>query len=259
MKKLFILLSLVLLVAIFSVSLSKTKQTEAASTRSIHTENDIIMRKAPSEHAIKITTLKNPYEVNVHSTKTGWTMIEKSGKKGYIPSTASFSENSNPTNELPPTVTQGLLPKVNMSYTYEPSFDGATKKTYHAAKNPYVNNSVTLLESDFIGYTYIESIQSFTLGIAYSDVFFFSLSYPIKQQATILDTDYGIESDSGTEVVVESTTTTMQTKAGKFENVIVIRYPNGSKLYIAKGFGIIRITNFEGAITTELVSVTPQK
>lgn len=153
-----------------------------------------------------------------------------------------------------PIVTQGLLPQANYQYTYAPSFEGEVQKTYVASVNPYLPNAIDLIDEKFHGYTYIESEEEFELGIAYSDVFFFSLSYPMIQQTATIDTDYGFESNYETEVMVESTSMTLTTKAGTFENVVVIRYPNGSKLYLAKGFGIIRITDFDGEITTELIS-----
>ncbi len=155
----------------------------------------------------------------------------------------------------PPVVTRGLLPQANHSYTYSPSFEGAEQKTYVASVNPYVSNAIDLFENEWTGYTYIESENRFDFGVAYSDVFFFSLSYPMKEKATTIDTDYGFESNNETEVKIDSTSTTLTTEAGTFENVVVLNYPNGSTLYLAKGYGIIRITNFEGTITTELIAV----
>lgn len=167
----------------------------------------------------------------------------------------SISEELHSKAAVDPVITKGLLPKADRSYTYQPSFEGPHKKTYIASINPYVSNSINLLENEFSGYTYIESAENFELGIAYSDVFYFSLSYPLMEKATILDTDYGIETVSETNVIVESTSATLTTKAGTFNNVVVLNYPNGSKLYLAKEYGIIRITNFKGIITTELVAV----
>lgn len=162
----------------------------------------------------------------------------------------------NAVKEKAPVSNTGFMPKVNRSYTYKPSFEDAGQKTYIATKNKSIDNSVELLEEDYIGYTYIEDQQQLSLGVAYSDIFFFSLSYPIKEKTTITDTDYLYDGTTETTpVYVESTSTTVKTKAGTFRNVVVLKYPNGSKIYLAKDHGIIRITDYEGNITTELIAV----
>lgn len=162
----------------------------------------------------------------------------------------------NVVKEKAPVSNTGFMPKVNRSYTYKPSFEDAGQKTYTATKNKSIDNSVELLEEDYIGYTYIEDQQQLSLGVAYSDIFFFSLSYPMKEKTTITDTDYLYDGTTETTpVYVESTSSTVKTKAGTFRNVVVLKYPNGSKIYLAKDHGIIRITDFEGNITTELIAV----
>lgn len=156
----------------------------------------------------------------------------------------------------PPVVTSGFMPKANRSYTYEPSFEGPNQVTYQAVNNPSIANSIELLEADYIGYTYIESNSELKLGVAYSDTFFFSLSYPMKENRTIIDTNYGYDGvHATTEVKVESTSATVHTKAATFHNVVILAYPNGTKIYLAKDYGIIRIADFEGDITTELIAV----
>ena len=149
-----------------------------------------------------------------------------------------------------------FMPKINRSYTYEPSFEAEVQKTYIAKLNPSLNNSIELLEDDYIGYTYIESAHELSFGVAYSDVFFFSLSYPMIKNTTISDTEYFFDGTTEkTEIFVKSTTATVSTKAGTFKDVVILTYPNGSELYLAKEYGIIRITDFTGNITTELISV----
>lgn len=149
-----------------------------------------------------------------------------------------------------------FMPKINRSYTYEPSFESDTQKTYTAKQNPSLSNSIELLEDDFIGYTYIESEQELLFGIANSDIFFFSLSYPIIENTSITDTEYFFDGTTETtEIFVKSTSATVSTKAGTFQDVVILTYPNGSNLYLAKEYGIIRITDFAGKVTTELISV----
>ncbi|MEK4130875.1 SH3 domain-containing protein [Solibacillus sp. FSL W8-0474] len=256
MKKLSLFMLIILLMLLMPFSLLQTQPAHAESTQFINAEENIFLRDAPSPSAKKLSLLENLSKVTVLSKEGQWSYIKHNGNKGYILSkTLTTQEPKKYEPKKAPVITNGLLPKANRSYTYEPSLEGGAKTTYKASVNPDIRNSVSLMEEDFIGYTYIENENSFELGVAYSDVFFFSLSYPMKEKSTIYDTDYGIESDTKTEVTVESTSTTLKTKAGTFKNVVVIKYPNGSKLYLAKDYGIIRVTNFEGEITTELVSV----
>lgn len=231
------------------------QHTEAATTQYVIAKNEILLRDAPKKDAKTITKIKSTSKVVVHSKKGTWAYVEYNGKKGYI--YASTLTNKLPTAKAtPPVVTKGLMPKVNRSYTYEPSFEGPEKVTYKASKNPSINNSVELLESDYIGYTYIERNNQLELGVAYSDVFFFSLSYPMKEKGTIIDTDYGYDGvQTTTKVTVESTSASVKTKAGTFNQVVILKYPNGTKLYLAKDYGIIRITDYKGNITTELIAV----
>ncbi|WP_301107718.1 hypothetical protein [Sporosarcina sp.] len=56
-------------------------------------------------------------------------------------------------------------------------------------------------------------------------------------------------------VLVESTTKTIKVKGGTFRNVIIFRYPNGAREYLAKGIVIIKSTDSKGTAYTELVSV----
>lgn len=254
MKKLIFFTTLVLLLSVLGTSFPTEQTTKAATTQFIQAKNDIILRDAPNQQANQIAKIKNHSQIVVHSKENEWAHVEHSGKKGYI--YASTLTKKKPTgSKVPPLITKGLLPKVGHSYTYEPSFENSTRKTYKALKNPYLENSVELLESEYTGYTYIESEKNFQLGVAYSDVFFFSLSYPMKEKKTTLDTDYDYDKTTETNVSVESTSTTLIMKAGTFHNVIVLKYPNGSKLYLAKDYGVIRITDPKGKITTELISV----
>ena len=213
----------------------------------------------PISHAASTSLIKNNVEFGLLDVPPKYfTTTSDITPKGEQIFECSNSPSSNEMNSQkmfePPIVTNGLLPKVNYKYTYAPSFEGEAQKTYVASINPFVANAVDLMEEEYQGYTYIESANSFDLGIAYSDVFFFSLTYPLKQQTVTIDKDLSYGLNNEIKVQVESTSMTLTTKAGTFENVVVIRYPNGAKLFLAKGFGIIRITDSEGKITTELIS-----
>ena len=60
-------------------------------------------------------------------------------------------------------------------------------------------------------------------------------------------------------VSVESTTETVTVKAGTFKDVVILRYPSGSRVYFAKGIGILKIEDKHGKIYSELVSVKEDK
>lgn len=242
---------------LFILFLSPSKSTfiQAASTNDFQEKNSLFFHGASSLHTEKIALFQNHLIDIVHAVKNKWASVEYQSKlnKMYTSAQTKKSPLSNPI--LSAEIISSLLPKTGQHYTYEPSFQGPEKKTYIATKNPYFDNAVNLLEDEYTGYTYIESPTSFTMGDAYSDVFYFSLDYPMHAKTTIRDTDYGIEGNGYTEVVVTSTTETVHTKAGTFKNVVVLRYPNGSTLFIAHGYGIIKITDYEGNISTELVAV----
>ena len=219
MNKWLIIAFIILLLALLSMS-QVNQQTKAATTSLSIAPNDLVLRNALNKGA------------------------------------AGFKKTQVIAQAQPPIVTSGLMPKANRNYTYEPSFEGPNQVTYQAVKNRSIANSIELLEADYIGYTYIESSNELKLGVAYSDTFFFSLSYPMKENRTIIDTDYGYDGvHATTEVKVESTSAIVHTKAATFHNVIILAYPNGSKIYLAKDYGIIRITDFQGDITTELIAV----
>jgi hypothetical protein len=216
--------------------------------------------KEPFSQAASTSLVRKNDELNLHdaprsNTEYSIAMDDMNLKEAPLLENLSSSDTTHMnTNEVAPHVTNGLLPQANYEYTYAPSFEGEAQKTYVASINPFIANAVDLMEEEFIGYTYIESKDSLKLGIAYSDVFFFSLNYPLKELVPTIDKDLSDESNNKTNVMVESTSMTITTKAGTFENVVVLRYPNGSALYLAKGYGVIRITDFEGEITTELIA-----
>ena len=219
-----------------------------------------VLTNKPISQAESTSLVKNPEDISLYdaplsNTEDFNTMNELALKdKQLLANSPSLNDMYPKKNEDPPIVTNGLLPQVNYTYTYAPSFEGEAEKTYVALTNPYVANAVNLMKEEFHGYTYIESENSLDLGIAYSDVFFFSLQYPLKQQTATVDQDISYGLNNETKVMVESTSISLTTKAGTFENVVAIRYPNGSTLYLAKGYGVIRITNFDGEITTELIA-----
>ncbi|ARK20942.1 hypothetical protein [Sporosarcina ureae] len=61
------------------------------------------------------------------------------------------------------------------------------------------------------------------------------------------------------DILVESTTKTIRVKAGSFKNVIILREPDGSRHYLAKGIGVIKSTSSNGKVITELATVKSRK
>ena len=85
---------------------------------------------------------------------------------------------------------------------------------------------------------------------------FVNVPYPLKQGAYTIDSSMMFEEQK---VLIESTTKTVTVKAGTFKNVVILRYPSGSRVYFAKGIGILKIADKNGKIFTELASVKEGK
>ena len=252
MKKLISILLLSLLLFLNPSLSQNPHHTEAATVSYVLAKQDIYLREYPNKDARKITTIKNHSEVKVFSSNKTWSYIQTGKAKGYVYTNALTKRNPQKI-KTPPIITGELSPKAGRSYTYAPSFEeDGRKMTYTASMNYGVTE---LLAADGFGYAYLESAESFELGIANSDVFFFSLSYPMKKGSTIHDTEYGIQNNTVTEVLVESITHTLETAAGTFHDVVVLHYPNGAQLYLAQDHGVIKIIDSTGKTTTELVAV----
>ena len=89
------------------------------------------------------------------------------------------------------------------------------------------------------------------MGVSSSDFIFINSPYPLEQGTYFTQSDY-YDDES---VFVESTTKTITVKAGTFRNVVILRFWDGSREYLAKGIGIIKSTNGNGDVITELESI----
>ncbi|MEG0470721.1 MAG: 5,10-methylene tetrahydromethanopterin reductase [Solibacillus sp.] len=255
MKKMLKITFILFACIVLPFSFSKSPSIPPASAHDLQEKNGRFFHDVPSLHAKKLLPFYNHVTGMALAVKNKWVSIDYQISKSSLHASKVTNQKPATHAKTTSTITGGLLPNVGQSYTYEPSFQGPEKKTYMASKNPYIDNAVNLLVDEYIGFTFIESPTSFALGVANSDVFYFSLHYPMEAKTTIRDTDYGIDSNDYTNVTVVSTTETIHTKAGTFKNVAVLTYPNGSTLYIAKGYGIIKITDYEGNTSTELIAV----
>lgn len=150
------------------------------------------------------------------------------------------------------TITGGLAPIGSMVLTYSPSFLENQQESFVVEKegnSTYLSNPESPIYPELSNFTYIEDDTELMVGVSNSDFIFLSVSYPLEEGKYTKDK---IEEQ---DVFVESTTATAEVKAGTFDHVAVFRYPDGAKVYIAPGVGIIKATDGKGKTTMELVSV----
>lgn len=246
------------LVLLLGCSYAFLQQTtvEAKTDMYVHAKNDIILRAEPKQNAKTIGTIQNYTKVTVLSSSNGWSYVQAGKSKGYV-YTSALSKKNPKAGSM--TVTGGLAPKEGLILTYEPSFLVDEKETFYVEKEDeytYLYNRKSPLYPDLSNFTYIEDRQRLLMGVSSSDFIFVNVPYPLKQGATTIDSSDMYEDQK---VLVESTTKTVTVKAGTFKNVVILRYPDGFREYFAKGIGIIKSTDENGTIFTELVSVKEEK
>ena len=229
---------------------------EATTEMYVNAKNDILLRVEPNKNAKKIGTIKNHSKITVLSSSNGWSYVQAGKSKGYVYTSALSKKN--PKTALT-TVTGGLTPKEGLILTYEPSFLEKKKETFYVEKEDeytYLYNKKSHLYPHLSNFTYIEDGKRLLMGVSSSDFIFVNVPYPLKQGAYTLDSSMMFEEQK---VLIESTTKTITVKAGTFKNVVILRYPGGSRVYFAKGIGILKGTDKNGKIFTELVSVKEGK
>jgi uncharacterized protein YgiM (DUF1202 family) len=222
----------------------------------VHAKNDIILRVEPKQNAKKIGTIQNHSKVTVLSSSKGWSYVQAGKSKGYVYTSALTKKNP---KAVSTTVTGGLTPKEGLILTYQPSFLEEERETFTVEKDDeytFLYNKKSPLYPDLSNFTYIEDKKRLLMGVSSSDFIFVNVPYPLKQGATTIDSSLMFEEQK---VLVESTTKTITVKAGTFKNVVILRYPSGSKVYFAKGIGVLKITGKNGEIFSELVSVKEGK
>ena len=229
---------------------------EATTEMYVNAKNDIILRVEPKQNAKKIGTIQNHSKVTVLSSSNGWSYVQAGKSKGYVYTSALSKKN--PKAALT-TVTGGLAPKDGLILTYDPSFLEKKKETFNVEKEDeytFLYNKKSLLYPHLSNFTYIEDGKRLLMGVSSSDFIFVNVPYPLKQGAYTVDSSIMYEEQK---VLVESTTKTVTVKAGTFKNVVILRYPSGSRVYFAKGIGLLKIADKNGKIFTELVSVKEGK
>ncbi len=246
------------MVLILGCSYAFPQQTTAAAKTEmyVHAKNDIILRAEPKQNAKKIGTIQNHTKVTVLSSSKGWSYVQAGKSKGYV-YTSALSKNK--PKAASTTVTGGLTPKEGLILTYEPSFLVDEKETFSVEKEneyTYLYNKKSPPYTDFSDFTYIDDGKRLLMGVSNSDFAFVFVPLPLEQGTYTTDSSDMYEDQK---VLVESTTKTVTVKAGTFKNVVILRYPDGSREYFAKGIGIIKSTNKNGKIFTELASVKEGK
>ncbi|WP_262176675.1 SH3 domain-containing protein [Saccharococcus sp. Marseille-Q5394] len=247
-----------MMVLILGCSYAVPQHTTAKATTEmyVHAKNDIVLRAEPKQNAKKLGTIKNHSKVTVISSAKEWSYVQAGKSKGYVYTSALSKKNPKSAST---TVTGGLAPKAGLILTYAPSFLEEKKETFTVEKEDeytYLYNKKSSLYPDLSNFTYIEDGKRLLMGVSSSDHIFINVPYPLKQGATIIDSSLMFEEQK---VLVESTTKTVTVKAGTFKNVVILRYPSGSRVYFAKGIGILKIADKNGKIFTELVSVKEGK
>ena len=255
-----ILKSVIMFLLIGSIYILAPQDADAAKGTEmyVNAKNDIILRVKPDQHANRLGTVKNKSKVTVLSSSKGWSYIQAGKSKGYVYTSALSKKNPNAV-PAPTTVSGGLMPVNGLILTYSPSFmEGDGKETFKVKRegsSAYLYSSDSYSSYDYPKYAYSERDGYFRMGVSESDFTFVETPLPIKQGSYV--TIYGMESSY--KVLIESTTKTIKVKAGTFKNVVILRFPNGAREYLAKGVGIIKSTDNKGKIYTELVAVKQGK
>lgn len=149
------------------------------------------------------------------------------------------------------TVNGGYVPKEGLRLTYYPSILTDEKETFNVVKDKSCTKLVNTVSNGH-DFCYIENSSSLRMGLYATDWVFFNLTYPMQQGREIKDKSYagGYEN-----VYVESTSEIVKVKAGTFYNVVVLHYPTGETLYVAKDVGLIKATDSNGEVSIELHSI----
>ena len=207
----------------------------------------IAFRNAPKQNAQIFHSLKNGTEVTVLSTSNGWSYVQYLYIRGYINS----SELKKKGTSKAPAVTHYVSAKGDIKLR-----DKANQraKTIRWIKN---GTKVAVLSSSK-GWSYVQIGNQ--KGYVYSSALK-KISTPkptasttLKQGTTVRNnapSNYGAD---GYRILVESTTKTVKVKAGTFKNVLILKFPNGIRYYLAKGVGVIKV-GYPNGSPTELVSI----
>lgn len=148
----------------------------------------------------------------------------------------------------------GLSPEEDLTLTYAPSFTTKEKETFKVKKEGEFAYLVKQ-KGESATLTYYEDGSGFSAGIGYLEEMLVTAPKNLKQGSVFMQSDQYDDY----KVWVESTTKTIKVKAGTFKNTVILKYPDGSRVYLAKGVGILKMTDPAGKVITELAGVKAGK
>ena len=226
--------------------------TFAATTHYVNAKGDIKLRDAPNKDAKTIIWIRNGSEVTVISSSNGWSYVQVVDQKGYVYTSALKKQS--PQKSTAPAVTGGLMPKPGLRLTYSDDFVTTGKTTFLIKKNGA--NSVLFYNTKIKDSTlyFFEDKQGIGFGFTDGNWELFNIDYPIKQDSTVPNNARSNFSPDFDQITIESTTSTVIVEAGTFKNVVILKFPNDIRYYLAKGVGVIRIGYPDGE-ATELLSI----
>ncbi|MDI2588027.1 hypothetical protein OR571_13110 [Psychrobacillus sp. NEAU-3TGS] len=206
-----------------------------------------------------VRTLKKGEEYRVYSYKSNNGGLYGVGGGSYVQQTTKVKYETPSKSKLAllNAVTSGLSPKEGLKLTYYPNFIDDTTQSFIVTKSSLDSTTYSKLTSVNDGYEYMfaENSSGISFGMDESDFIFFDLTYPFIEGKETINSYFTEDWEEAIEYInVESTTSTVTVKAGTFKNVVIIRYSNGLRDYLAPGFGIIKTVDSDGETITELIS-----
>lgn len=242
------------IIFVYSIVFSLTEVQAAEKTMYVKAKSDIILREKPHKDSKKIGTIKNHSSVMVSSTSNGWSFVNTGKKKGYVYSNALVNENPKATKIQ--NVAKGLSPKKGLTLTYSPSILDDKKETF---KVVYENGEVHLKDIHGIRFIYSELERGIAIVEYPSGHELFNATYPMIEGKNSKE-NFEVGTESGFDIkqrniLIESTSKTVKVKAGTFKNVVVTKDVLGFRNYLAPGIGIIKTTDKDGKVITELISI----
>lgn len=215
----------------------------------------VLFKMGKDNSLVKVRNLKAGEEFRVYSFKNNNGGLYGLGGGNFIQKNLSTMYETPSKSKIASLkdVSGGLSPKKGMKLTYSPTFTPKGHNEFTTTANSYGGTGVSLEHDGIIGgYSYWEDKKRFGMFVNETDWVLFDFEYPFIEGKKAKE--YYIDNYQYVYKYVDvvSTTSTVTVKAGTFNNVVIIRSSN-SKYYFAPGYGVIKIEDSKGKITTELV------
>lgn len=231
-----------------SKSLSVTKPSKK------YTKTDVTLRNVAGTSGKKTGSLKKNKEIYVHSQTAGWSYITSGSLRGYVLSSQVTASKPKAAVQTLKTFSNLRPSKINWMKYY---FDGDILSGY-VEKVAYGDEYGYVVPAVYTGY----SPEQFIMGAPESDFIWTNTSAPLTQNkpAPIYEFDWNLEKEVQVgNSYLRTTTGTMTTPAGKFNNVVHIEekfYDLSFTIhyYFAPGYGLIKVKDSKGRLSFELRS-----